>query len=119
MIYIVAHIIFAIFGISALSKGKVALSKQSEITGAPARLIGIIALLTYPISWIIGFCYGLYWGTNHPGEEFPLSASLFVNLGAFLIVGISIFAVARNAPKDAQGSGDQPASAPDSKTEDH
>jgi tellurite resistance protein TehA-like permease len=117
MIFLIAHIVFAIFGIAALSKGTVSMSKKSEISGAPARLIGILALLSYPIAWIIGFCFGLYWGTNHPGTEFPLSASLFINVGAFVIVGIAIFLVARKAPKGEQIGTDQPATAPESKAE--
>ena len=104
MIYIVAHAVFAIFGITALFKGRVSLSKHSKITGTSARLIGIFALLTYPISWVIGFCFGLYWGTNHSGEEVPLlPASLFVNFGAFSIVGIVILLVARRASKGTIG----------------
>ena len=101
MIYLIAHLIFAVFGIATLAKGKVSLSKQAEISGPRARLIGILALLTYPIAWVFGFGFAIYWGTSHPGEDFPIEAALFVNFGAIVLVGIGIFLVARRAAKDS------------------
>lgn len=105
MIFIIAHIIFAFIGLAALSRGEVALSKSSQITGSPARLIGVFALLTYPIAWVIGFCFGMYWAANHGGESYPLWTPLLVNFGAFVIVGLAICMVVRNTHKGKSTKG--------------
>jgi len=40
MIFILAHFVFFVFGLTAVIQNKVSLSKDTAIVGRPARLIG-------------------------------------------------------------------------------
>ena len=98
MIFIIGHIIFGIFGLIIFVRGVVSLSKDTEVVGFHARMIGLLAMLTYPIAWVIGFCWGRFGGAYHQGEA-SIEAALFVNLGAFVISGIGIFITTRMAQR--------------------
>lgn len=99
MIFIILWVVLAIFGIQAIASAKVSLSKSCEIHGKPARAIGVIALLTYPVTWIMGFCAGLYWGTTHPNEPMPTYIPFVICLAGAAVVLLAIAIVAFNSPK--------------------
>ncbi len=99
MIFLIAWLLLAIFGIQALVSGKVSLSKTRIITGKSAKIMGIIALMPFPVAFVLGFSLGFYWGATRPGQEMPLVLPFLVNVGALVLVGIGIAIVASRAPK--------------------
>ena len=102
MIFIVAYLLITILGFSALIKGRISLNRRKQILGKPARWMGALAILTYPVAWTIGFTYVSYRLTHFPQEDLPDSAPLIVNLGAYAIVGTGIFIVTLLVKKDAR-----------------
>lgn len=49
----------AIFGILALVRGKMTLSKNKIVVGAPARLLGLLALAPLPLAFGVGAVYAV------------------------------------------------------------
>jgi hypothetical protein len=58
----------AIFGILALVKGKMTLSKNKVVVGAPARLLGLLALMPLPVAFGVGLLYALSEGPVNAGR---------------------------------------------------
>lgn len=54
-----AEIGLLVFGVIALATGKLTLSKTRVVRGWAARLLGVIALLPLPLSFMIGITYGV------------------------------------------------------------
>lgn len=97
IVLMAGHLGFTAFGIFVLSRGRVDLSKTAHVKGRSARAIGIVCVLSYPMSWALGFLFGLYWGAVYPEyEELPFWGTAVVNLGAWVIIGVSLFVISRN-----------------------
>ncbi|MEZ5330358.1 MAG: hypothetical protein R3F19_35370 [Verrucomicrobiales bacterium] len=99
IIFYIGYLVFFLFGIFTLVRGKVALSEKRFIYGARARLIGLIAALTYPISWVVGFCYTFYrkqkeadFGLND--ISFPAAMSIYLSgfISVALVIAIIVLA---------------------------
>ena len=102
MIFILGYILISIFGLITLVKGRVSLTSKKSIIGIRARFIGLIALLTYPLAWIIGFCFTVYWANTHRVSnvhDIPISAAFYINGSAFLLVCFAIGVIALTSRK--------------------
>jgi len=60
-------------------------------------------MLTYPVAWVFGFTFTLLWLRNNAYEDMPLMASFFVNIAAYIVVGLLIGVVVLKANKARRG----------------
>ncbi len=60
----------AIFGILALVRGKMTLSKNKIVIGAPARLLGLVALAPLPLAFGAGVLFAITQGAEANAERF-------------------------------------------------
>jgi hypothetical protein len=94
-----------IFGIVALIRGKMTLTKKRVVEGTPARLLGILALIPLPLTIIFVLLFGvnkfLQGGTEIDQKEGVLlmGMELFLFLGGFVLVYSIGFAVATDPSK--------------------
>jgi hypothetical protein len=56
----ICMIIFAVFGIIALIKGEFYLTRDRVVRAVPARIIGVILLLPFPLAFMVGAALGLF-----------------------------------------------------------
>lgn len=56
---LILEIAMLIFGIIALVKGKFTLTKKKIVTGAAARIVGVILLMPLPLSFGVGVIMGI------------------------------------------------------------
>jgi len=103
MIFLLGYLLFFVFGLLALLQGKVSINKDTAIVGTPARIIGIIALMAYPVAFVIGFIHTTIWLRNNAYEDMPISASFIINGGAFLVIILAMAFVAFKARKVRRG----------------
>src|SRR5690349_8225720 len=55
---LVLEIAMLVWGIIALVKGKLKISKTKEVRGAKARLLGVVLVLPLPLAMMAGFVIG-------------------------------------------------------------
>src|SRR5688572_13689376 len=80
------NIIIFVFGLVTLIWGKFKLGGKKEVTGTPARWVGIILMLPLVLAFIFGFCYGFYTGLkNIPVNHTLLGVVELVLVAAGLI----------------------------------
>src|SRR6516162_859822 len=82
-----------IFGIVALIKGKFSLTRGRVVEGVPARIIGLVLCLPFPLGFVIGLALGI--GAAAAGRQIdPMSVmplDLGLTLGCLVLaVGIAI-----------------------------
>lgn len=88
-----------IMGVIALVNGKMKFSANKVVEGTPARLLGVLAVLTLPIVFGLGFAYGFLVGVNNPDglpqaelDRIRINATI-IELVVVALVCITIFAV--------------------------
>ena len=59
------EIALIVVGILALARGRMTLSKTKVVVGAPARLLGLLALTPLPLAFMIGFVYAISKGPDN------------------------------------------------------
>jgi hypothetical protein len=59
MCVILLYVGMALMGLFALISGKIQLTRQSEVLGVPARLIGVFLMLPFPLTLMGSFALGL------------------------------------------------------------
>jgi hypothetical protein len=80
------EIVMLIFGIIALVRGRFLLTRAKEVRGLPARLIGVVLLLPWPVALLAGMVLGaifLAQGKPIDSKDFQLAAQL---LGVAIVV---------------------------------
>lgn len=77
-----------IFGFIGLVTGKLKLSAGNEVEGAPARLLGLVAILPLPLALVTGFCIGLSMG---PRVHDMQGTFLVIELGLVGICALIVF----------------------------
>lgn len=84
----------AIFGLIALVRGKMTLSKTKVVVGVPARLIGLLALTPLPIAFAVGFVYAIVNGADaeRMAKDNQLTLGL-IEAGIVIGVAILVFAI--------------------------
>lgn len=86
----------AIFGLIALVRGKMTLTKNKIVVGIPARLLGLIALAPFPIFLLVGVAFGVM-NANAPDPEKVAkdNQGLFtaIEVGVVILTAIVVFAV--------------------------
>lgn len=85
-------IIMLIFGIIALVKGQFSLKRNRVVDGVPARIIGVILMLPFPLSFCIGFGIGVIAGVQQKKLD-PLSL-VPIDLGLVAICLIAALGLA-------------------------
>jgi len=58
-----------IFGIIAVATGKLTLTKNHVVRGTPARLLGVVGILTLPSVLLVCFAIGFSAGLDNRGIE--------------------------------------------------
>jgi hypothetical protein len=101
------EIALLVMGIIALVRGEITLSKRKVVTGAPARLIGLLAMAPLPIAFAIGFVHGVMHGAqagpNNDPIKFAKDNMLFyamIEAGILLVVGLLLVTIALACAKD-------------------
>jgi hypothetical protein len=79
----VLEIALAIYGIVVLCTGKLKLSANKMVVGTPARLLGLLMLTPFPISFAVGLVVGVWAATT--GRNLG-DLRTFLLLGEVLIV---------------------------------
>jgi hypothetical protein len=102
MIGIILESLVFLIGLVILISGKAALSRRIDLTGAPARAVGVWLMLFVPISIsIYTACMG-YWLRSLPPNrtsvssiEFPVIYLLVTIFGSMALVGLAVFLIYR------------------------
>src|SRR4051812_13151875 len=85
-----------IFGLIALFRGKLTISKTKVVEGLPARLLGLLALTPLPIAILVGIVFVLAVAPNNPekaariADENKLTLAL-VEAGIVIFITILVF----------------------------
>ena len=74
-----------VWGMIALVSGKLTLSKDKVVTGAMARIIGLLLMVPLPLMLCVGVLYGVNRVMN--GQQFGNEETLFITLIEFVVVG--------------------------------
>jgi hypothetical protein len=85
------EIIMLIFGIIALIRGRFLLTRVKEVRGWPARIIGVLLILPFPLGFLLGMVLGaifLAMGKEIGGKDFTLAAQIV----GFVVVVICFLA---------------------------
>jgi hypothetical protein len=84
-------IIMLIFGIVALAKGSFSLTRGRVVKGIPARMVGLLLVLPFPISFGAGLALGVYAvSTGMPEQQVHDIANV---LGVVIAFGFLIAAL--------------------------
>ena len=87
----------AIFGLIALIRGKMTLSKTKVVVGAPARLIGLLALAPLPIVFGFGIVFGIVKAAEgaDPQQIAKDNQALFtgIEIGVVILTAILVFTI--------------------------
>lgn len=89
----------AIFGILALVRGKMTISKTKVVVGAPARLLGLFALTPLPLAFMAGVIYAVREGGGNP-QGFVANDNARLTLALIeggIVVGVAIVVFAIGA----------------------
>jgi len=86
----VLEIILAIYGLWVLITGKMKLSASKVVEGTPARLISLIMLAPFPVSFMIGMAIGIWAAANGQNVGDLTMPLLIVEL--VIVVGCAILA---------------------------
>ena len=81
------EILMLIFGIIALVRGRFLLTRAKEVRGWPARIIGVLLIMPFPLSFLVGMVLGgvfVAMGKSVDDQEFRSAASIL----GFAIVAI-------------------------------
>jgi hypothetical protein len=104
---LIIEIALLVMGIMALARGEIKLSQRKVVTGAPARLIGLLAMAPLPIAFAIGFIHGVMHGAqagpNNDPVKFAKDNMLFyamIEAGILLVVGVLLVTIALACAKD-------------------
>jgi hypothetical protein len=84
------EILMLIFGIIALIRGRFLLTRVKEVRGWPARIIGILLIAPFPLSFLVGMVLGaifLAMGKDVAHEDFKSAAQI----AGFAVVAICFF----------------------------
>lgn len=79
-------------GIIALVKGEVAFTKTRKVTGAHARIIGVIMMLPLPLILLVGVAYGVMLAASGK-TEIDASDPMMVVLEIVPVLGCGLLAV--------------------------
>lgn len=92
------EILMLIFGIIALIRGRFLLTRAKEVRGWPARIIGVLLIMPFPMSFIAGMVLGAVFmalGKSIDGQEFKSAAMILgfatVALCFFSAIGVAFF----------------------------
>lgn len=88
---LVMEVCMLIFGIIALVRGNFTLTRNKVVTGAPARIIGVILILPLPLALLAGLLIGVYFGMQGRRPQDIQSIAIPVELG--IILGCMLLAV--------------------------
>ena len=104
---LIAEIVLMSFGISALVRGRHYISKKAEVTGTPARVLGIILLMPLPLALLGGMiAIGGYVSVN---GEVPSEGSLWflmphiISCSIVLAVALILGAIYKHPPRPQTG----------------
>lgn len=78
---LVVEIILLVMGIFALAGGKLTLSKTRVVRGTPARFLGILLMLPFPLSFVVGLAVGATMAVRGSNLESLRWTLVFVELG--------------------------------------
>lgn len=85
----------AIFGLIALIRGKMTISKTKVVVGAPARLIGLLALVPIPLTLGVGMLIGIAkvaeGGNPEKIAEDNRGLLMGVEIGIVIVTAILVF----------------------------
>jgi hypothetical protein len=92
------EIIILIFGIITLIRGHFLLTRVKEVRGWPARIIGVLLILPFPLSFLVGLVLGATFVAMRKdiGEARLEPAIRFIELGIvalcfFSAIGVALF----------------------------
>jgi len=104
MLCCLAEIGMLVFGIVVLATGKIKVSSDRVVLGAPARVIGAILLLPFVLGTGGEFLMGVYIGIQQATSRQPLSPAeiqqkmqtpaLILHLAVFVVTFIAAFVIA-------------------------
>lgn len=99
----------AIFGLIALIRGKMTISKTKVVVGAPARLIGLLALVPIPLTLGVGMLIGIAkvaeGGNPEKIAEDNRGLLMGVEIGIVIVIAILVFGLGAAlgvSPKEAE-----------------
>jgi hypothetical protein len=90
------EILMLIFGIITLSRGRFLSTRVKEVRGWPARIIGALLVIPFPLSFLLGMVLGgvfLAMGKDIEGQEFKSMAQI-LELGIVALCFIAAIGVA-------------------------
>lgn len=91
------EIALLVMGIMAVANGKMKFTKNKVVEGLPARLLGVLAILTLPTVFMIGFIVGFMQAFQNPNgdpQEFIRKhAATIAIIEACIVGGVTIFIV--------------------------
>ena len=92
---IALEIAFTIFGLLAVIRGKMTLTKTRVVEGLPARLLGLVAMIEFPMALTAGIIYGLFKAKHGNGQmdEKELVILTGIELGFFVVMCIVVFSI--------------------------
>ncbi len=104
MLAIILWIVMFVLGIVTLVTGTINVSRKKVARGAPARIAGVILLLPFPLSLILGIVVGLAMGAsgNVPQGGSLLALGVALELGPIILcfIGAMLVAGLNAVPKD-------------------
>ena len=90
-----AEIGMLIFGLMALIRGKLTLSKKSIVYGPMARVLGIVAMLPLPLSFAIGLLIGIALAAQ--GKRFEVEqwrgTFAIIEIGLIVACLVAVYAI--------------------------
>jgi hypothetical protein len=82
----------AIFGLIALVKGKMTVSKNKVVVGVPARLLGLLALIPLPAALLFVLLYvASQGGQINDDDKWTVTG---IEAGTVILIAILVFAIA-------------------------
>jgi hypothetical protein len=79
-----------IFGILALVRGRMTLTKSKVVEGVPARLIGMLALTPLPVAFLIGVAYAIIAAPADPEKFAEDNKWTLMGIEAAIVIGVAI-----------------------------
>ncbi len=97
---LVFEIALTVYGIVIVVRNRYKVGKTAEVTGTPARVIGIVMLATLPMALVVGFIAGAAYVviTGHPPKEMLWFALGDVGVIIFVLVLVTILSSVYKQP---------------------
>jgi hypothetical protein len=96
MLLLIGGIAALVFGIITVATGKLKLSNTKIVVGAPARVAGVILIVSFPLAFLVGVLAAMLFVVQAGGPVNPTRIPMwleFVPLGVFVLFVVIAFVV--------------------------